>query len=111
MLPDMKPKLLNDTAIQTALAKLPGWQVAGRELVKDFQFGSYLAGIEFVHQIARLAEAMNHHPDLLVRWRKITVRLTTHSAGGLTALDFTLAGKIELSQPPTITVPPSPSGG
>ncbi len=94
MLPNMKPELLNDTAIQTALAKLPGWQVEGRELVKEFRFGSYLAGIEFVRQIARLAEAMNHHPDLLVRWRKVTVRLTTHSAGGLTALDFTLAGKI-----------------
>jgi 4a-hydroxytetrahydrobiopterin dehydratase len=111
MLPNMKPELLNDTAIQTALAKLPGWQVAGRELVKEFRFGSYLAGIEFVRQVGHLAEAMNHHPDLLVRWRKVTVRLTTHSAGGLTALDFTLAGKIELSQSPTITAPPPPSGG
>ncbi|MFN0076853.1 MAG: 4a-hydroxytetrahydrobiopterin dehydratase [Prosthecobacter sp.] len=107
----MKPELLNDVTIHAELAQLPGWQVEGRELVKEFRFGSYLAGIEFVQQVARLAEAMNHHPDLLVRWRKVSVRLTTHSAGGLTALDFTLAGKIELSQSPTITAPPPPSGG
>ena len=94
MLPHMKPELLNNTAIQSALAKLPGWQVEGRELVKEFQFASYLAGIEFVQQVARLAEEMNHHPDLLVRWRKVTVRLATHSAGGLTKLDVELAGKI-----------------
>jgi len=90
----MKPELLNDTAIQAALAKLPGWQVEGHELVKVFQFASYLAGIEFVQQVARLAEEKNHHPYLLVRWRKVTVHLATHSAGGLTKLDFELAEKI-----------------
>ncbi|MDZ4403707.1 4a-hydroxytetrahydrobiopterin dehydratase [Prosthecobacter sp.] len=90
----MKPELLNEAAVQQALIALPGWQVEGRELTKEFQFASYLAGIEFVRQVARLAEEMNHHPDLLVRWRKVSVRLTTHSAGGLTKLDVELAGKI-----------------
>ena len=91
----MKPELWNDESIQQALLSLPGWRVEGRELIKEFQFATYLAGIEFVHQVAHLAEEMNHHPDLLVRWRKVTVRLATHSAGGLTGLDFELAGKIE----------------
>ena len=92
----MKPELMDAAAIQQSLDELPGWQVTGRELVKEFKFGSYLAGIEFVTQVARQAEALNHHPDLLVGWRKVTVRLSTHSAGGLTVLDFELAGKIAL---------------
>jgi 4a-hydroxytetrahydrobiopterin dehydratase len=107
----MRQKLLNAEVIQAELSKLPGWQVEDRELVKEFQFASYLAGIEFVQKVARLAEEMNHHPDLLVLWRKVTVRLSTHSVGGLTALDFALAGKIELTLSPTITAPPPPSGG
>ncbi len=94
MLAGMKPELLDDAAIQQSLAHLPGWEVAGNELVKEFKFTSYLAGIEFVRQVAQMAEAMNHHPDLLVRWRKVEVRLTSHSAGGLTRLDVELAGKI-----------------
>jgi 4a-hydroxytetrahydrobiopterin dehydratase len=90
----MKPELLSELAVQERLSALPAWQVEGLELVREFRFASYLAGIEFVQRIAVLAEAMNHHPDLLVGWRKVTVRLTTHSAGGLTALDFELAGKV-----------------
>jgi 4a-hydroxytetrahydrobiopterin dehydratase len=89
----MKPELLSESAIQQALTTLPGWRVEGRELVKEFQFPSYLAGIEFVNKVAQLAEAMNHHPDLHVGWRKVTMRLSTHSVGGLTSLDFDLAGK------------------
>jgi 4a-hydroxytetrahydrobiopterin dehydratase len=90
----MKPELLNESAIQQQMTTLPGWQVEGKELVKEFRFPSYLAGIEFVRRVGGLAEEMNHHPDLLVGWRKVTVRLSTHSAGGLTGLDFALAGEI-----------------
>lgn len=87
------------------MTALPGWQVEGRELAKEFRFASYLAGIEFVQRVAGLAEAMNHHPDLVVGWRKVTVRLSTHSAGGLTRLDFELAGQITAveSAPSTLT--------
>ncbi len=94
MLVPMKPELLSESAVQQQMTTLPGWQVEGAELVKEFRFTSYLAGIEFVRQVAVLAEALNHHPDLLVGWRKVTVRLSTHSAGGLTRLDFELAGQI-----------------
>ena len=90
----MRPELLSDAAIQEQLTAHPTWRVEGTELVKEFHFSSYLVGIEFVRRIALLAEAMNHHPDLLVGWRKVTVRLSTHSAGGLTRLDFALAGQI-----------------
>lgn len=91
MLQSMKPELLNEAAIQQALTKLPGWRVEGWELIKEFQFPSYLAGIEFVNKVAPLAEAMNHHPDLYVGWGKVTIRISTNSAGGLTALDLELA--------------------
>lgn len=92
----MKPELLNEAAIQQALTSLPGWRVDGRELIKEFQFPSYLSGIEFVNKVARLAEAMNHHPVLHVGWRKVTMRLSTHSAGGLTALDLELARRASI---------------
>jgi len=90
----MRPELLSDAAIQEQLTAHPTWRVEGTALVKEFRFSSYLAGIEFVSRVALLAEALNHHPDLFVGWRKVTVRLSTHSAGGLTRLDFTLAGQI-----------------
>ena len=90
----MRPELLSDAAIQEQLTAHPTWQVEGRELVKEFRFPNYLAGIEFVRRVALLAEAMNHHPDLVVGWRKVTVRLSTHSAGGVTYLDFALARQI-----------------
>ena len=90
----MKPELLSEPAVQQQMADLPTWQVEGTELVKEFRFPSYLAGIDFIGRVAVLAEAMHHHPDLIVGWRKVTVRLSTHSAGGLTRLDFALAGQI-----------------
>lgn len=91
----MKAALLDESAAQQALASLAGWRIDGKELVKEFKFPSYLAGIDFVAQVARVAEAMNHHPDLHVGWRKVTMNISTHSAGGLTALDFELARKAE----------------
>lgn len=87
----MKPTLLTQDDLQQALATLPGWAVEGKELVRTFEFKAYLDGIEFVRKLGDTAEAMNHHPDMLVAWRKVTVRLSTHSAGGLTALDVELA--------------------
>jgi 4a-hydroxytetrahydrobiopterin dehydratase len=94
----MRPELLSTASVQEHLTALPAWQVEGPELVKVFQFPSYLAGIEFVRRVAVLAEAMNHHPDLVVGWRKVAVRLSTHSAGGLTRLDFALAGQISAAE-------------
>lgn len=96
----MKPELLHDASIQQSLATLPTWHVEGRELVTECRFASYLAGIEFIQQVGALAEAMNHHPDLFIGWRKVTVKLTTHSAGGLTRLDFELARQIKAKLAP-----------
>ncbi len=83
--------LLTAEEIQTRLAALPGWSLEGNEIVKTFSFPSYLAGIDSVNTVAKHAEEMNHHPDLHIGWRKVTVRLSTHSEGGVTELDFKLA--------------------
>jgi 4a-hydroxytetrahydrobiopterin dehydratase len=87
----MKHPLFTEEEIAAALATLDGWGVEGNELVKTFRFPSYLAGIDFVSRLGHAAEAMNHHPDLLVGWRKVAMRVSTHSAGGLTELDVMLA--------------------
>lgn len=77
--------------LSSRLADLPDWSLEGKEIVRTFSFPSYLAGLNFVNAVAQEAEAMNHHPDLLLGWRKVTVRLSTHSAGGITTLDLKLA--------------------
>lgn len=87
--------LLTEEELQAALAHLPGWAAEGGALVKSFSFSSYLAGIEYVNRLAARAEAANHHPDLSIGWRKVGVVLSTHSAGGITALDVSLAREAE----------------
>ena len=91
----MKATLLNAEEIGSRLASTPGWRTDGSVLVREFKFPSYMAGIDFVRALAEEAEAKNHHPDLSVGWRKVTVSLSTHSAGGITALDFELAEKAD----------------
>lgn len=86
---------LDSTAITQRVAALAGWRVEGAELMKSYRFKNFVEAIAFVNAIARIAESQNHHPDLVVRWGEVTVRVTTHSAGGLTAKDFELASAID----------------
>jgi len=88
-------QLLSQEEIQASLASLSGWTAAEGKLSKTFAFSSYLAGIDFVRAVALAAEELDHHPDLHVTWRKVTLSVWTHSAGGLTALDFELARRAE----------------
>ncbi len=85
-------EVLSGAELHSSLAGLPGWKADGSEIAKAFSFPSYMAGIEFVNSLACEAEAMNHHPDLVIGWRNVTVRLSTHSKGGVTGLDLRLAG-------------------
>lgn len=87
--------LLTDDEIQSALARLPGWQREAGALVKNYRFPAYLTGIAFVNRLAARAEAVDHHPDFFIGWRKVRVVLSTHSAGGITALDVSLAREAE----------------
>jgi 4a-hydroxytetrahydrobiopterin dehydratase len=86
---------LSAEEIAERLANLAGWQVRDGKLVRDYQFGDYMRGIDFVNRVAGVAEAEGHHPDLFVTWGRVTVQLTSHSAGGLTATDFRLASLID----------------
>ncbi|MBE2181264.1 MAG: 4a-hydroxytetrahydrobiopterin dehydratase [Chthoniobacterales bacterium] len=87
--------LLSGGAIREALARLPGWTLEGGEIVRTFAFADFAAALGFVNRAGTLAEQANHHPDIDIRWNKVTLRLTTHSKGGLTALDFGLAEEID----------------
>ena len=90
---------LTDAEIKPLLAQLQGWVVeeadGHQRIAKVFKFKGFMPGVELVNRIAPVAEAENHHPDLLVSWGSVTVWLWTHAAGGLTENDFILAAKLD----------------
>jgi 4a-hydroxytetrahydrobiopterin dehydratase len=87
--------LLENAEIEARLARLSGWKRSGEEISKTFARGDFVGSVEFVRSLVEPAEAMSHHPDLEISWDKVTVTLSTHSEGGLTAADFELAAKID----------------
>ena len=86
--------LLDDAAITKALNDLPGWRREGNNLMYTVTLPSFPAAIAVVDRVAELAERANHHPDIDIRWRTLTFRCSTHSAGGITELDVRLAHDI-----------------
>jgi 4a-hydroxytetrahydrobiopterin dehydratase len=89
------PELLDTAAVDDWLAARPQWRRDGDAIVRSVQAPSFLDGIDLVQRVARVAEERDHHPDIDIRWRTVTLRLSTHSAGGLTALDLALADEID----------------
>jgi len=87
--------LLDDAAIRAALDTLTGWQRAGDALVRTARLPSFPDAITVVDRVAEIAEARDHHPDIDIRWRTLTFRCSTHSAGGITDLDVALAAAID----------------
>lgn len=86
---------LSDEGLRAALAGLRGWDLVKGELTKTFEFDSYLSGIDFAVEVAKEAEALDHHPNLMVGYRRVTVSVSTHDAGGITAWDFELAARAD----------------
>ena len=86
---------LSESEIAAQLENLADWTREGDQIRKFFKLASFPGAIAFVTQVAFLAEAANHHPDIDIRWRKVTLALTTHDAGGLTEKDFDLAAQID----------------
>lgn len=86
---------LSDLEIQRALGELSGWSRRGDTITKTFTFNRFLDGIAFVDRVAHAAEEMNHHPDIDIRYTKVTMTLSTHDAGGITRSDLTLAERID----------------
>jgi 4a-hydroxytetrahydrobiopterin dehydratase len=86
---------LTEKEIAESLKKVPGWQRKGDEILRLYIFSGFVAAMAFVNHVADLAERMDHHPDILIQYKKVTLTLSTHSEGGLTDLDFTLAQNID----------------
>jgi 4a-hydroxytetrahydrobiopterin dehydratase len=89
------PKILAKADVQSKLKNTPGWQLKSGEIMRVYKFSGFITAMAFVNHVADLAEKMGHHPDILVQYNKVTLTVSTHSAGGLTELDFTLAQKID----------------
>jgi 4a-hydroxytetrahydrobiopterin dehydratase len=87
--------LLSDDEIRERLQGLDGWDREGDAIRKQFQLEDFKGSVDFVNRLTPVAEEMNHHPDLEISWNKVTVRISTHSEGGLTGNDFELASKID----------------
>ena len=86
---------LSATEIRENLSRLPHWQFRENALERVYAAPTYLDGLEQLNAVARLSEQADHHPDLFLGWRKLTVRYWTHTANGVTQLDFELAQRVE----------------
>ncbi len=87
-------KVLSDSEIQQALQDLEGWKKNGDAIERVFQFGKFVEAMAFVNKVAEAAEAVNHHPDILINYNKVTLTLVSHDSGGVTQRDVAMAGKI-----------------
>lgn len=86
---------LSGDELNAELAKLRGWAVQGNELTKSYSFSTFPDGISFVNRVADLAEDVGHHPDIVINYSTVTLRLSTHSEGGITRNDTDLARRID----------------
>jgi 4a-hydroxytetrahydrobiopterin dehydratase len=89
-----RPRKLDPDRIRDMMQKVPGWTLDGERLHRKFEFGDFVEAFRFMSAAALVAERMNHHPEWSNVYNRVEVRLTTHDAGGLTDLDFELAGSL-----------------
>lgn len=94
---------LSHQKIRARLARLPGWSFLGDALVRQYTFPSFPDAIAFVTRLAFDAQAADHHPDLLISYKRVTVTWSTHSAGGVTEKDFAGARQSDLQAKPLRT--------
>ncbi len=90
----MSSRLLDDDERDRQLAQLPDWSGDAEHITCAYTFPAFLTGVLAVDEVAAVAEAMDHHPDIDIRWRTVTFTLSTHTAGGVTQLDMELAHRI-----------------
>lgn len=90
------PELLSQHEVDSALqTDIPAWTQDGSELVREVEADTFLDGIDLVDRVAEAADAMDHHPDIDIRYTTLTFRVSTHSEGGITNADLSLARKID----------------
>lgn len=90
-----KREKLADAEIQNRLSQLPGWTVAQGKLHREYKFKDFVQAFGFMTSAALVAESMNHHPEWFNVYHTVRVDLMTHDVGGISELDFTLAGRME----------------
>jgi 4a-hydroxytetrahydrobiopterin dehydratase len=86
---------LTPKQIKESLSTVPKWKKRGSEITRTYEFKDFPAAVKFVTAVARLAEKAWHHPDIDIRWNKVTLTLSTHDEGGLTQKDFDLAARFD----------------
>ncbi|WP_433759105.1 4a-hydroxytetrahydrobiopterin dehydratase [Nocardia sp. CA-135398] len=91
----MSAPKLTEAELTEALTELSDWTRSGDAITRTIEAKTFPAGIELVRRVADVAENRNHHPDIDIRWRRVTFTLSTHDSGGLTALDVSLAREID----------------
>ncbi|MEY3026755.1 MAG: hypothetical protein RLZZ238_1652 [Planctomycetota bacterium] len=89
----MSADKLSDAEIETRLETLSEWSQPGEEIQRTYRFADFVTAMKFVDQVATRAEAVQHHPDILIRYSRVTLSLSTHDAGGITAKDFDFAAE------------------
>ena len=99
------PKL-SDIEVQREVNTLEGWSRRGEAIVKTFEFATFPQGIAWVTRVAEAAEGASHHPDLDVRYTRITATLSTHDSGGITTRDFALARAMDALAKEPMAEPP-----
>ena len=82
---------LTTKQIKLHLEAVPNWSKRAQTILRTFEFDGFLESIAFVNRIAKKAQKMNHHPDIEIKFNKVTLKLTTHDEGGITEKDFALA--------------------
>jgi 4a-hydroxytetrahydrobiopterin dehydratase len=87
-------QVLDPEAVDAGISGL-GWERLGDEIVKVWSGADFAAALAYVNAVGELAESANHHPDIDIRWNKVTLRLSTHSAGGITQLDLDMARSLD----------------
>jgi 4a-hydroxytetrahydrobiopterin dehydratase len=96
-MPGEKAQKLNAESVRGWLRTQKGWKRRSNQLTKQFEFGSFRDSIVFVNRVATLADEVDHHPDIDIRYSRVTVTLTTHDAGGITGKDLKLAEQIDFA--------------
>jgi 4a-hydroxytetrahydrobiopterin dehydratase len=86
---------MSKDGVEKYLRKIPDWVLVDDHIERGFRFRSYLDGLEFAYSLRKTAEEEDHHPDILIRWRRVKVALTTHAIKGLSENDFIIAAKAE----------------
>jgi len=88
-------KKLSQRQVDTRLAKIPQWSQNGDAIQRTFQFENFVGSMRFLNAVAEAAERAQHHPDILVRWNKVTLTLSTHDASGITEKDMAFAANAD----------------